>query len=406
MILPTHVRVAMESLRSTRVRTSLTTLGIIIGVLSITLVLALGEGAKRTLAEQITGLDSGIIIAKPGGGDQRAALSSYSPFAAVSASTLTERDVTSIDTLKQTTAVAPVMFINGTIKYHSKQAKSTPIVATSPDFTTLLKLSLASGQFVSDATNRDTVVLGYGTALDLIGTDQARGQEVIIKGRPHTVIGVLRSAGAPINAIGVDLNKSVFISLEDGKSFNQGVAQIGQIIMNATDKGRTAQTAAAIDGVLLTNHSGERDFSVIEGKDVTTASNSFYDMIVFITATVAAVALVVGGIGIMNIMLVSVTERTREIGVRKALGASDSQILWQFLIEALTMTVVGGFIGLCGAYVVAFFIAAVFSFQPALTWQIVGIAMGLALIVGVVFGLYPAVKASRKDPIEALRQYE
>jgi ABC-type antimicrobial peptide transport system permease subunit len=176
--------------------------------------------------------------------------------------------------------------------------------------------------------------------------------------------------------------------------------------MNATDKGRTAQTAAAIDGVLLTNHSGERDFSVIEGKDVTTASNSFYDMIVFITATVAAVALVVGGIGIMNIMLVSVTERTREIGVRKALGASDSQILWQFLIEALTMTVVGGFIGLCGAYVVAFFIAAVFSFQPALTWQIVGIAMGLALIVGVVFGLYPAVKASRKDPIEALRQYE
>lgn len=406
MILPTHVRVAMESLRSTRVRTSLTTLGIIIGVLSITLVLALGEGAKRTLAEQITGLDSGIIIAKPGGGDQRAALSSYSPFAAVSASTLTERDVTSIDTLKQTTAVAPVMFINGTIKYHSKQAKSTPIVATSPDFTTLLKLSMASGQFVSDATNRDTVVLGYGTALDLIGTDQARGQEVIIKGRPHTVIGVLRSAGAPINAIGVDLNKSVFISLEDGKSFNQGVAQIGQIIMNATDKGRTAQTAAAIDGVLLTNHSGERDFSVIEGKDVTTASNSFYDMIVFITATVAAVALVVGGIGIMNIMLVSVTERTREIGVRKALGASDSQILWQFLIEALTMTVVGGFIGLCGAYVVAFFIAAVFSFQPALTWQIVGIAMGLALIVGVVFGLYPAVKASRKDPIEALRQYE
>jgi len=105
-------------------------------------------------------------------------------------------------------------------------------------------------------------------------------------------------------------------------------------------------------------------------------------------------------------MLVSVTERTREIGVRKALGASNSQILWQFLVESLTMTVVGGFIGLCAAYIIAFFIATVFSFQPALTWTIVGTAMGLAVAVGLVFGLYPAVKASSKDPIEALRQYE
>lgn len=406
MILPTHVRVAMESLRSTRVRTSLTTLGIIIGVLSITLVLALGEGAKRTIAEQITGLDGGVIIVKPGGADQRSALSSYSPFTVNSVSTLTERDVASIDSLKQTTSVAPLMFINGTVKYHSKQTKATPIVATNSDFMELLKLTMASGQFVSDTTNRDTVALGYNAALDLIGTDQARGQEITIKGRPHTVIGVIKTTGTPVNAIGVNLDKSVFVSLDDGKSFNQGVAQIGQIILNASDTKRIPQTAAAIDGALLTNHNGERDFSVIEGKDAATSSNAFYDIIVFITAAVATVALIVGGIGIMNIMLVSVTERTREIGIRKALGASNGQILWQFLIEALTMTVVGGFIGLCGAYIIAFFIATVFSFQPALTWTIIGIAMGLAVAVGVIFGLYPAVKASRKDPIEALRQYE
>lgn len=406
MILPSHVRVAMESLRSTRVRTTLTTLGIIIGVLSITLVLALGEGAKRTIADQITGLDSGIIIAKPGGTDQRGALTAYSPFSITSASTLTERDIRSITALKQTDAVAPLMFINGTVKYKAIQVKGTPIIATTPDFVALLKLKLASGQFVSEGTNRDTVVLGHTAAIDLIGTDQARGQEVIIKGRPHTVIGVFKSTRAPINAVGVDLDKSVFVSIEDGKSFNQGIAQIGQVIMRANDQNKVAQTAATIDATLIQNHDGERDFSVTEGKDAAKTANAFYDLVVFITAAVAAVALIVGGIGIMNIMLVSVIERTREIGIRKALGASNGQILWQFLIESLTMTVVGGIIGLCSAYIIAFFIATFFSFQPALTWEIVGIAMGLALGVGVIFGLYPAVKASQKDPIEALRQYE
>ena len=406
MILPAHVRVAMESLRSTRVRTMLTTLGIIIGVLSITLVMALGEGAKRTITDQITGLDSGIIIAKPGGADQRGAFTAYSPFSVSSASTLTERDIRTITDLEQTSAVAPIMFINGTVKYKDEQLNGTPISATTPDFTDLLKLRMASGQFVSDATNRDTVVLGHTAALDLVGSDQARGQEIVIKGRPHTVIGVLKSVRAPVNAIGVDLGRSVFISLDDGKSFNQGIAQISQIIMRASNPDKVKETTAAIDHKMLANHDGERDFSVIEGKDAAETANSFYNIMVFITAAVAAVALVVGGIGIMNIMLVSVIERTREIGIRKALGASNRQIMWQFLIESLTMTVVGGFIGLCAAYIIAFFIATFFSFQPALTWGIVMIAMGLAIGVGVIFGLYPAIKASQKDPIEALRQYE
>lgn len=406
MILPTHVRVAMENLRSTRVRTALTTLGIIIGVLSVTLVMALGEGAKRSLVDQITGLDTGIIIAKPGGAEQRNAFSAYTPFSISSASTLTERDIRSIQALEQTDAVAPLMFINGTLKYKEKIARGTPIIATTPDFVDLMKLKLASGQFVSDATNRDTVVLGYNTALDLIGTDQARGQEVIVKGRPHTVIGVFKATRAPINAVGVDLDRSAYISIEDGKSFNQGIAQIGQVIMKASDPTKAGDTAAAIDARILANHDGERDFTVAEGKHAAETANAFYDIIVFITAAVAAVALIVGGIGIMNIMLVSVIERTREIGIRKALGASNSQILWQFLIEALTMTVVGGIIGLCSAYIIAFFIATFFSFQPALTWGIVGTAMGLAIGVGVIFGIYPAIKASRKDPIEALRQYE
>ena len=406
MTISSYIRESITSLRSTRVRTGLTTLGIIIGVLSITLVMALGEGAKRTISNQITGLDSGIIIAKPGGTDQRAALSSYNPFSVSSTSTLTERDVRSINELQATNAVAPLMFINGSVNHNDRTAAGAPIIATTPEFSDLFKLKLISGQFVSADTNRNTVVLGHDVALDILGNDQVRGREITIKGRPHTVIGVLKPVNASINAIGVDLDRSAFISLDDGKSFNQGIAQIGQLIMRAKDTNQTASTAAAIDKLLITNHDGERDFSVIEGKDAASSANAFYNIIVLITAAVAVVSLVVGGIGIMNIMLVNVTERTREIGIRKALGASDRHVLGQFLIESLTMTVVGGIIGLVAAYIIAFFVATVFSFQPALTWEIVAIAMGLAISVGVIFGLYPAIKASRKDPIEALRQYE
>lgn len=406
MTIMSHIREAIASLRSTRVRTGLTTLGIIIGVLSMSLVLALGEGAKQTITNQITGLDHGIILAKPGGADQRAAMSTYSPFGVASASTLTERDLKSISDLQQTNAVAPLMFINGTITFNQKNAGGAPIIATTPDLTDLLKFKLSSGQFLSDTTARDTVVLGHETALDLLGNDQVRGQEVTIKGRSHTVIGILKPTGARINAIGIDLDRSVYISLEDGKSFNQGIAQIGQLVMRAKDTAKASQTAAAIDGVILANHSNERDFSVVEGKDAASSVSGFYTLIVLITTAVAAVALIVGGIGIMNIMLVSVTERTREIGIRKALGASNGHIMSQFLIESLTMTVSGGLIGLVLAYIIAFFIGIAFSFQPALTWQIIATAMAMAIGVGVMFGLYPAVKASRKDPIEALRHYE
>ena len=406
MTLMSHTREAIASLRNTRVRTGLTTLGIIIGVFSITLVLALGEGSKRTITAQVTELDAGIIMTKPGGSEQRTVFAAYEPFSTSAASTLTERDIQTISNLKTTNALAPIMFINGTVKHNGKQVKATPIVATTPDFLDLLKLKLASGQFITPTTSRDTVVLGYTAAMQLIGTDQSRGQEVTIKGRPHTVIGVLKSTRSPINAIGVNVDKSAIISLEDGKSFNQGVAQISELIMRANDAKTVATTAAAIDAAIIANHEGERDFSVIEGKDVALSTDASYDVVVFVTTAVAAVALIVGGIGIMNIMLVSVTERTREIGIRKALGASNGHIMTQFLIESLTMTVVGGVIGLVAAYIVAFFIGVIFSFQPALTWEIVATATGLAISVGVLFGLYPAIKASRKDPIEALRQYE
>lgn len=406
MIIPSHVRVAIASLKSTRIRTALTTLGIVIGVASITLVLSLGEGAKQAIAKQVNDLGQQIILIKPGRQDQRSALNSYNPFAVSPTTTLTERDLKSIEQLPETSATAPLMFINGTVRTAKTTAVATPIIATTTDLTTVLHLKARSGQFLDPSTNRETVVLGERLAVELLGTNQARGQEVIIKGRPHTLIGVMKNVDKPINVIGVDLDRSAYISLEDGKSYNQGIAQIQQIVGTTEPNASVTATAEKIDMLLVKNHDNERDFTVYEGKDAAAGANNLYNTIVAITTAVAAISLVVGGIGIMNIMLVSVTERTREIGIRKALGATNSQILFQFLIEALIMTILGGIIGLGIAFSIAFIIGTLLAFQPVFSWPIVSLALGLATLVGVVFGLFPAIRASKKDPISALRQYQ
>lgn len=406
MIIPSHIRIALASLRSTRIRTALTTLGIVIGVASITLVLALGEGARQAINQQIVDLDQGIIMVRSGQAIEQDALSAYNPFTVTAGSNLTEQDATSIAGLPGSEATAPLMVLGGSVKSGDRTIEASPIVATSPALPEVLQLKLRSGQFHDPTTDRTTVVLGERLAIDLLGTNQARSQEVIIKGRPHTVIGVLRSSTKPINIIGVNLDNAAYLNLAAGKELNQGVAQIQRIIVKTPAGENTGPLAARIDNTILANHRGERDFSVLEGAHADQGANAFYNTIVAVTAGVAGVALIVGGVGIMNVMLVSVTERTREIGIRKALGATDRQIMIQFLIEALIMTVSGGIIGLLLAYGTAYSISAFFDFRPAVNWQIIGLALGLAVSVGVIFGSFPALRASKKDPITALRQYQ
>lgn len=406
MIMSSHLRIAIASLRSTPIRTGLTTLGIIIGVASITLVLALSQGAKDALSGQVSKLEQKIILVKPGRQDQRDAFSTYNPYTVSTTSTLTERDYSAVSKVSGVDTVAPLMFLSGTVKMGDYTAKSVPIIGTVAPLADIMQFKLRSGQFLDDSTNNDTVVLGYDTALELLGTDQARGQEVTIKGRPHTVIGVMRQNKSPVNLIGINLDRAAYISLDDAKSFNQGIAQIQQLIVRASSTTTTAQTAAFMDTAIINNHQGERDFTVLEGKNAANSFSGFYSSIVLITSLIASISLLVGGIGIMNVMLVGVTERTREIGIRKALGATDLQILVQFIIEAMIMTITGGIIGLAVAYASAFVIGILFNITPALTWPIVGTALSLSMFVGLVFGSFPAIRAARKDPIAALRQYQ
>ncbi len=160
-----------------------------------------------------------------------------------------------------------------------------------------------------------------------------------------------------------------------------------------------------VNSLLLKNHEDEKDFSILSGKQIAEPSNKFFIALTSVMAAIAAISLLVGGIGIMNIMLVGVAERTREIGLRKAVGASNSNIIWQFMVEALIISILGGVVGYIAGYVLAFAISTFFTFDPAFTWEIALAALILSVGIGTIFGIYPAMRASRKDPIESLRHY-
>lgn len=408
MISLTNASIALDSLRKARTRTNMTMLGIIIGVVSITLILSLGESIRQSSINQVNGLGNDLIVVRPGGSQSGAItennLFSLSPIAPYATTTLQERDVKALAKQDTISSVTPLMLINGSIDQNRRAAEQASILATTPSFATALKLEPSNGQFIDDETNDDTVVIGQQLAIDMYGTDQILGKKLKIRGIEHVIIGVLQKTSQPIGISGIDINHSAIVSLNDGKKFNQGIAQIQQILVVPQKGTQVKNTMAQARKILTKQHNGEKDFQVLIGQDAVLVSKNFYRFITTLTAIVAGISLIVGGVGIMNIMLVAVAERTREIGIRKSLGASNKHIMWQFLIEALIISVLGGIIGVIIAIGAALFIGLMLGLTPIISLQVMAISLGLSICVGVVFGLGPAIRAARKDPIEALRE--
>jgi putative ABC transport system permease protein len=403
-----HVQNAYYSLRSTKLRTFLTVLGVTIGVASITTILSLAGGVTKLVSSQIDDLGGNIAIIRPAVASK--SLNDYtSPSTAgvFTTSTLTEKDLRDIEAIDSVAAAAPLMVLNGSLKAATsgtKPANST-IVATTPALQTIAHLTVRDGQFIDSVTDQFTTVIGSQLSIDLFGTDQSIGQTFMFRGQTFRIIGILDRIDHPINYNNIDFDHTAIISLETGKGFNQGIAQIQQINVSAQSIHELPQVMTTINKQLLANHQGEKDFTVMSGKEVAEPTSQFFKAVTAVMTAIAAISLVVGGIGIMNIMLVGVAERTREIGLRKAVGASNANIVWQFLIEALIMSLIGGVLGYIGGYLIAFIISTALPFDPIFTWQIAAIAIGIAVMVGAIFGLYPAIRAARKDPIESLRQY-
>lgn len=400
-----HLQNARQSIKSNRLRSFLTMVGITIGVASITTIMALSAGANKIVSTQVDALGGNIAVVRPGAptNDAFSQLAGDHQFAA---STLTDIDVASIKDIEHVSAVAPLMVIGGAVSGNSDAPANTPIVATTPELQAVSNIQIADGQFLDPNLVASTAVIGPQLSVNLFGTEHSIGQTIRVKGEPFTIIGVMKRTNTPINYNNVDFDNAVLINLESGRALNQGSSHLQQINVQSDSVTNLTGVITTINKTLLRNHLNEVDFAVLSGTQVAQPTSRIFSAIAGVSVAIAAISLLVGGVGIMNIMLVSVAERTREIGIRKALGASNRDIVAQFLIESLVLSIGGGIAGYVLGYLAAFGISTFLTFDPILNWEIAGMAVGISLVIGTLFGIYPAVRAARRDPISALRQYE
>jgi len=407
-LLINHIQNARQSLKSSRVRSSLTMIGTAIGVASVTAILALGGGASTIISKQINSLGDNIAIIKPGKTDNSLTGISYQiqPNHNYNVSSLTDKDVESIATVKNVRLIAPIMSLSGSIVGDSAAPSGSVIIATTPTLAEISNLKMSHGQFFDSSIISNTAVVGTTLSRNIFGTDSSIGRRLIIHGKPFTVVGVLNKIGEALNFNSIDYDNAVIIDFNDGKIINNGASQIQQIDIQVNSTVDLSEASTAIEQIIKTNHNGENDFSVLPGNKIAQSTNGLFYVIVVITTAIAAISTIVGGIGIMNIMLVTVAERTHEIGIRKALGATNSDIVWQFLIESIMLGLGGGTIGYFGGYLIAFVISRTFfTFTPTINVSIAITAIALSVVVGIIFGLYPAIRASRKNPIQSLQSY-
>ncbi|MCL2280528.1 ABC transporter permease [Candidatus Saccharibacteria bacterium] len=405
MILPVSFNLAIGSLRAHRLRTFLTTLGVVIGVFIIALILVLSSSLHASIARQATKMNDNILLIRSSG-DGTTGMEAFSPLRVANATILTERDTIATSKIAGVKNVASMMFLGGIAESSKHSYNNITTIATNHDFPSVLGLEMISGSWFSEKEiDRKYVILGEKLASGLIETNQAMGQVVTLKNQDFTVIGIIKTTGQSISLAGVDVDKAAFISLMNGARFTGGTVEIGQIIVRVDNQDNLEKVKGEIIATLQHDHLDDSEFMVRTASEIAGATAGWLATITTAALIFASISLLVGGIGIMNIMLVSVAERVREIGIRKAVGATRRQILEQFLLEAMLMTLGGGLIGVALAYAVGYLIALQFSLPLVFNWWIFAVALGVPLLVGLIFGLWPAARAAHQDPIVALKQY-
>lgn len=406
-MLGANIKIALASIRSAKWRSFLTMLGIIIGVVSVVTTVSLGEGVKKQVASQINNLGSDLITIRPGKTvvrDQSGKITGVNFLSGVGVSTLTEQDVEIVKRVPGVKVAVPLNLITGVAKTESSEFASGLIIGTTSQIPELLNQKVEFGEFFKlKDEGRFVAVIGRTVADELFGEFAPIGKTIMVRGQSFIVRGVLEQVETSPLTPGPNFNSAIFIPYVGAKSLTGNGNQIYQILVKGDDPSRASDLALAITTALKNTHGGEEDFTVLKQEESLAITSNILNYLTSLIAGIAAISLLVGGIGIMNIMLVAVSERTHEIGIRKAVGATNRQILGQFLIEAVVLSVLGGIIGVVFSALANILVRIFTSLQPVMTLPVILLATGVSVVVGIIFGITPALTAARKDPIQALR---
>ncbi len=405
MTITQTIKSALKSLWANKTRSFLTMLGIIIGISSVASLMAIGQGVKTDVAKQIKGLGSNLLIILPGQFDTGShTRGGPNPSTLIGGNILTEEDLKTVRENDKVEAAAPMMIVSATLKYQDKPAPSAMIVGSTSEIENITTgFELEKGRFFTQKDEgKKIIVLDGKIAQDLFGEDDPLGKIIQINSTDFEVVGTIKYKESSDLFGGGEFQSICTMPFETAEDLMGGI-QIHRILVKVGEVENIEIVKDELTETILENHGQNKDFSVISQEDLLDFLDDILQILTSLLTAIAAISLVVGGIGIMNIMLVSATERTREIGLRKAVGATRTDILKQFLIEAVTLSFFGGLIGLAFTYGATQIIKLKTPLTPEITWQALVIAIGVAVGVGIIFGIAPAIRAARKDPIEALR---
>ena len=385
-------KMAVKAIAGNKMRSFLTILGVVIGVVAIVVLVSIGQGANSSVVESIEGMGTNLITAN------------------INARRMNPIDLDSLNELAQNEAisyVAPISTVSGTVKAGATTYDDGVVQGTTPGYESIRNWTVAEGRFLQqpDIDNRSFVaVIGSEAATEMFGTTHAVGETFSLNGYTLTVVGVLAQVGS--SASGSNDNQILIPFTLAQRLSNQ--TSISSFYVSAASSSQVEQAQAAVESYLEkafanynTNSFGTQ-YSVFNQSEMLSTLSETTNTLTLMLGGIAAISLLVGGIGIMNIMLVSVSERTREIGIRKAIGAARGNILMQFLIESLVVSLMGGLLGLAISVAAVKALAPVLQMTLTIPVNVAWMAIGFSVFIGVVFGMYPANKASKLRPIEAL----
>lgn len=413
---------ALTSLASNKMRAGLTLLGIVIGVTSVIVLMSMGRGVQKSITSSIESLGSNLLIVTPGSpeaDEDEFAFFGAATFGEQGESLTMEDAYALLDPVYAPSidAVAPQKTTWGNVVARGRETDAQ-LLGVTAEYQTVRNSNLETGGFISHGhvlDNSKVAVLGSRISEELFGPRDPVGQHVRIRGKQFTVIGVLEEEGFGFFSIGDDkvlIPLTTLVHRLDPHGSEQGKVLVNSINVQVTDSGLVEDAKSEIANVLRFRHrlTGPDDFTINDQQQALQAVQSVTTAIVVFLGVIAGISLLVGGIGIMNIMLVTVTERTREIGIRKAMGAKRSDVLFQFVVEAALLSLGGGLIGLAIGFGIAGVLDGSYLFGEesdpvtmAVTGDVIALALGVSVMVGLFFGIYPAMRAARLHPIEALR---